>query len=59
MKSILIKQVLCNGTLSDVLIEGEVFSMIDTHIETDAELIVDGKGKAVLPPFTMDILMLP
>ena len=51
MKSILIKQVLCNGTLSDVLIEGEVFSMIDTHIETDAELIVDGKGKAVLPPF--------
>lgn len=51
MKSILIKQVLCNGTLSDVLIEGEVFSMIDTHIETVAELIVDGKGKAVLPPF--------
>ncbi len=51
MGRILIKQVLRNDSKMDVLIEDEVFTQIAPHIEVDAEMTIDGKDKASLPPF--------
>ncbi len=51
MKRILIKQVQHNEAVVDVLIEGDVFTQIAPHIEAEAECVIDGKGKAILPPF--------
>ena len=49
--SILIKNVLHNNQTTDVLIEGNKFSSIAQNIEVNAEKIIDGSNKAILPAF--------
>lgn len=49
--SILIKNVLHNNQTTDVLIEGNKFSRIAQNIEVNAEKIIDGSNKAILPAF--------
>lgn len=51
MNSILIKNILLDKQLRDVLIEGNRFTRIEKNIEVPADLIVDGSDKALLPPF--------
>ncbi len=51
MKRLLIKQVLLDEEVRDVLIEGNVFTRIAPSIEAEADCVIDGKGKAILPPF--------
>ena len=49
--STLIKNVLHKGILVDVLIEGNRFKKICPKIEEEAEKIIDGAGKAIIPAF--------
>ena len=49
--SILIKQVTLNGSPYDVFIEGNRFKTIKPHISGTADVVLDGEGKAMLPPF--------
>ena len=49
MGSILIKEVLLDGTKRNVLIEGKRFKCLDAAEGAVAETVVDGSGKALLP----------
>ncbi len=49
--SILIKNVLLNQERRDVLIEGKRFQKIAPVIDDRADEVIDGSGKAILPPF--------
>lgn len=49
--SILIKNVLHNNQTTDVLIKDNKFSRIAPNIEVEADKIVDGSNKAILPAF--------
>ncbi|MDR2586346.1 MAG: amidohydrolase [Prevotellaceae bacterium] len=51
MNSILIQQVRIDDKFSDVLIEGNKISMIFDSIVVDADKIIDGKNKALIPGF--------
>jgi len=51
MKTLLIRQVLLNDTIRDVLIKGNRFATIASSVMVDADQIIDGRGKAILPPF--------
>lgn len=48
--SILIKNVLCNGKISNVYIEGNLISDIG-EVKVEAEYVIEGKDKAVIPGF--------
>ena len=49
--SILIKNILLGRKSQDVLIEGNRFTRIEDKIDLSANRVVEGKGKALLPPF--------
>ena len=49
--SILIKKVRLNGEPVDVFIKGNRFESIGTDVDTHAEVVIDGAGKAILPSF--------
>lgn len=49
--SILIRNVFLNNTQTDVWIRGNTFAQIAPNIECDATTVIDGKNKAILPPF--------
>ena len=49
MGSILIKEVLLDGTKRNVLIEGKRFKCLDAAEGAVAETVLDGSGKALLP----------
>jgi 5-methylthioadenosine/S-adenosylhomocysteine deaminase len=49
--SILIKKVRLNGEPVDVFIKGNRFDSIGTDVDTHAEVVIDGAGKAILPSF--------
>jgi len=49
--SILIKKVRLKGELVDVLITGNRFDSIGTDVDTRADVVIDGTGKAILPSF--------
>ncbi len=49
--SILITNVLCQGELLDVFIEGNRFSRIGPDLSVRAEQTIDGSGQAILPSF--------
>ena len=49
--SILIKNVLLDGCRTNILIEGNRFTSTDADPQTPAGKIIDGSGKAILPPF--------
>ena len=49
MRSILIKEVLLDGTKRNVLIEGKRFKCLDAAEGAVAETVIDGTGKALLP----------
>ena len=49
--SILIKKVRLNGELVDVLIKGKRFDSIGTDVDSSADVVIDGFGKAILPSF--------
>lgn len=51
MKTVLIKNILVDKRVQDVLIEDTRFSRIEDVIEQEADLLVDGRGKALIPPF--------
>lgn len=51
MNALLIKNVQRNGVVSDVLIEGNRFSRIAPGIEHEGARVIDGSGKAIVPPF--------
>lgn len=47
--SILIKKVRLQGEIVDVLIRANRFDSIGTNIDSPAEVVIDGTGKAILP----------
>lgn len=49
--SILIKNVLLDGRNTNVLIKGNRIASVNAGPETEAEKVIDGSGKAILPPF--------
>ena len=49
--SILIKNVLLDGRNTNILIEGNRFARLDADPLTPAGEVIDGSGKAILPPF--------
>ncbi|MDD3153523.1 MAG: amidohydrolase [Victivallaceae bacterium] len=49
--TLLIKNVLCNGEKTDVLIENGVFRRIVPGIDTATDRVIDGRGKIITPPF--------
>lgn len=49
--SVLIKKVRLNGEVVDVLIRGNRFDSIGTDVDSTADVIIDGSGKAILPSF--------
>lgn len=51
MKSILIKNILLGHKSQDVLIEDKRFTRIGENIDFPADQVIEGKGKALLPPF--------
>ena len=52
MNSILIKNVLLNGQISNIKIEENLFTAIGNHaLDTTSDIIIDGTNKAILPPF--------
>jgi len=51
MNSILIRNVQLDGKGTDVLIEGNRFKRIAPGIEPEGAKVVDGSGKAIVPPF--------
>lgn len=48
--SILIKNVLCNGTITNIYIEQNLISEIG-YVSVEAERVIDGKDKAAIPGF--------
>ena len=48
---LLIRNVMLHGHPTHILIEGNRFSDLDAPADTPADRIIEGKGKAVLPPF--------
>lgn len=52
MSKILLKRVLCNSSVQDILIEGDTISRISADIEPAADFnVIDCSGKAVIPGF--------
>ena len=51
MKKLLIKKVILNEKQVDILIEGNKFKTISELIEEEADEIINGEGKAILPAF--------
>lgn len=51
MNSILIRNVRLDGKVTDVLIEGNRFKRIAPGIGAEGAKVVDGSGKAIVPPF--------
>lgn len=51
MNRILIKNIFHKGNIVDILIEGNRIMTIAPNIETNANKIVDGRDKAILPAF--------
>ena len=51
MKTLLIQQALLNGKRCDVLIKGNTIDMIADSIGIEADTVIDGKGKALIPGF--------
>ncbi len=49
--SILIRKVRLQGEVVDVLIKGNRFDSIGTDVDTFADVVIDGSGKAILPSF--------
>ena len=49
--SILIRKVRLNGEVVDVLIRGNRFDSIGTDVDSSADVVIDGSGKAILPSF--------
>jgi 5-methylthioadenosine/S-adenosylhomocysteine deaminase len=49
--SVLIKKVRLNGEVVDVLIRGNRFDSIGTDVDSSADVVIDGSGKAILPSF--------
>lgn len=49
--SLLIKQVQLNGNTKDILIEGNSISKIADSLPASADMILDGRNKAILPAF--------
>jgi len=49
--SVLIRKVRLNGEVVDVLIRGNRFDSIGTDVDSSAEVVIDGTGKAILPSF--------
>ncbi len=51
MSSLLIKNVMLDGRIVDVYIENNRFSRIEDGLDVSADQVIDGKRKAILPPF--------
>ena len=51
MNTLLIRQVLLDGAPRDVLIEGSRFKAIAPRLDVPAARTIDGRGKAIVPPF--------
>ena len=51
MNSLLIRNVRLDGGGTDVLIEGNRFVRIAPGIECEGARVIDGSGKAIVPPF--------
>ncbi len=52
MHSLLLKNVVLDGRVQDVLINGNRFQRISERVEERAERVIDGKGElAMIPPF--------
>ncbi|MBQ0025538.1 MAG: amidohydrolase [Bacteroidales bacterium] len=51
MNTLLIKNVLHNGSKTNILIEGNRFKNVAAPSDSQAETVIDATGKAVLPPF--------
>ena len=51
MNTLLIRQVLFDGEPRDVLIEGRRFKAIAPRLDVTAAQVIDGRGKAIVPPF--------
>ena len=51
MSSILIKEVELNGSTSDIYIEGKYIRQIGEHLPVAADVVIDGRRKAVIPGF--------
>ena len=49
--SILIRKVRLYGEVVDVLIRGNRFDSIGTDVDSSADVVIDGSGKAILPSF--------
>lgn len=49
--SILIKKVRLQGDVVDVLIQGNRFDSIGSNLDAQADVVIDGSGKAILPSF--------
>lgn len=49
--SILLREVLHQNRPTHILIEGNRFKSLDVSADTQADIILDCKGKAILPPF--------
>ena len=49
--SVLIKKVRLNGEVVDVLIRGNRFDSIGADVDSSADVVIDGSGKAILPSF--------
>lgn len=49
MNSILIRNVQLNGTPTDVYVSGNIITKIEENLPIEADLVIDGKGKAIIP----------
>lgn len=50
-KTLLIKDVLLNGRTTNILIENNLFKDLDAPSDMQADQVIDGSGKAIVPPF--------
>lgn len=51
MNTLLVRNVRLDGSLTDVLIDGNRFRRIAPGIGEEAARVIDGRGKAIVPPF--------
>lgn len=51
MSTILITNVLLNESSTDVLIEGQYIKEIGVNLQVEADIVLDGTGKAIIPGF--------
>lgn len=51
MNTLLVRNVRLDGSLTDVLIDGNRFRRIAPGIREEAARVIDGRGKAIVPPF--------